>query len=187
MIIERVWAMPNGKTFTIKPIKELIKNELVEGVILDAFANDCSIKDIMAEKHKYISNDLDPAYQTDYHLDALEFFKQFESNSVDMVLYDPPYSPRQVSECYRELGQSVNWQTTQASYWGDQKKEIARILKCNGKVITFGWNSGGIGKTKGFDITKILLVPHGGWHNDTVCTVEVKKKTVPIHKQLKLF
>ena len=27
-----------------------------------------------------------------------------------------------------------------------------------------------------FDIEEILLVPHGGWHNDTICTVERKAK-----------
>ena len=25
-------------------------------------------------------------------------------------------------------------------------------------------------------IERILLVPHGGWHNDTICTVEVKTR-----------
>lgn len=64
--------------------------------------------------------------------------------------------------------------TTQSSFWSNQKKEIARIVKKGGKVITFGWNSGGIGKSYGFEITKILLVPHGGWHNDTICVVEEK-------------
>ena len=42
------------------------------------------------------------------------------------------------------------------------------------KNITFGWNSGGIGYKYGFEIKRILMVPHGGWHNDTICTVEVK-------------
>jgi len=166
--------MPNSKTFKIKPIKDLIKNELAEGTILDPFANEFSIKDLMTDKQTYITNDLDTAYETDYHLDALDFFQQFSDESIDMVLYDPPYSPRQVSECYKSLGQTVNMQTTQSSYWGNQKKEIARILKPGGKVITFGWNSGGIGKSNGFEITKILIVPHGGWHNDTICTVETK-------------
>jgi hypothetical protein len=174
MIIERKWSMPNSKTFKVKPIKELIESELIEGVILDPFANECSITSLMQNKHKYITNDLDETYETDYHMDALEFLKQFEDNSVDMILYDPPYSPRQVSECYKSLGQTVNMQTTQASYWGNQKKEIARVVKSGGKVITFGWNSGGIGKKNGFEISKILLVPHGGWHNDTICTVEIK-------------
>lgn len=174
MIIDRRWSMPNSKTFKIKPIKELIKSELIsKGVILDPFANECFIKEIINTKDiKYISNDLDKAYDTDYHMDALDFLKQFKDNSIDMALYDPPYSPRQVSECYKTLNQTVDMKTTQASYWSNQKKEISRILKQGGKVITFGWNSGGIGKKYGLEINKILLVPHGGWHNDTICTVE---------------
>lgn len=175
MIIERAWSMPNSNTFTIKPIKELIKSELVEGVIIDPFANEASIREVMTDKQQYITNDLNTDYDTDYHMDALDFLKLFEDNSVDMVLYDPPYSPRQVSEVYKSLGKTVNMQTTQASYWSNQKKEIARIVKPNGKVITFGWNSNGIGKTRGFEIKRILLVAHGGWHNDTICTVEIKK------------
>ena len=27
----------------------------------------------------------------------------------------------------------------------------------------------------GFEIEEILLVPHGGWHNDTIVTVERKQ------------
>jgi|SRR5690625_4549969 len=168
--------MPNSRTFRIKPIRELIESELVEGIVLDPFANEMSIKEVMTDRHKFISNDIDTQYDTDYHLDALDFLKQFDDQSVDMILYDPPYSPRQVSEVYKKMDRVVNMQTTQASYWGNQKKEISRVLKPNGKVITFGWNSGGIGKVNGFEIKRILLVPHGGWHNDTLCTVEVKVK-----------
>ena len=107
-------------------------------------------------------------------MDALDFLKTFQNESVDGVLYDPPYSPRQVTECYQGVGMNVTSETTRASFWGNQKKEISRIVKPGGKVITFGWNSGGIGRKYGFEITRILLVPHGGWHNDTICTVEVK-------------
>ena len=63
---------------------------------------------------------------------------------------------------------------TQSSFYGDRKKEVARIVKPKGIVISFGWNSGGIGKTLGFKIEEILLVAHGGAHNDTICTVERK-------------
>jgi hypothetical protein len=69
---------------------------------------------------------------------------------------------------------SVNMQTTQSSFWGNIKKEISRIIKKDGIVISFGWNSNGIGKTKGFIIEEILLVAHGGNHNDTICVVERK-------------
>lgn len=63
---------------------------------------------------------------------------------------------------------------TQASYWSEQKKLIGEIVKPNGFVISFGWNSGGVGKKNGFEIIEILLVAHGGSHNDTICTVERK-------------
>lgn len=166
ILIERVWAMPNKNTFDVKPIHDLIAEEITDGTWIDPFAN--------KNKFANITNDLNPAYDTDYHLDALDFLKLFDSNSVDGVLYDPPYSPRQVSECYNDVGYNVTWDTTKASFWGNHKREISRIVKLGGKVITFGWNSGGIGYKYGFEIQRILLVPHGGWHNDTICTVEVK-------------
>lgn len=165
MIINRVWQMPNSKTFQIKPIREIIE-KYAFGKIIDPFANSNTLATI--------TNDLDTQYDTNYHLDATEFLKMFETGSVDTVLYDPPYSPRQVAECYKQLGRSVNMETTQASYWAKQKAEIGRIVKSGGIVITCGWNSGGIGKKHGFEIVEILLVAHGGWHNDTIVTVEKK-------------
>jgi 16S rRNA G966 N2-methylase RsmD len=159
--------MPNKNTFEIAPIKALLEEEVdLNKYWIDPFAN--------RNKIASVTNDLSMDYDTDYHLDALDFLKMFENSSVDGVLYDPPYSPRQVSECYNDVGYTVTWDTTKASFWGNHKREISRIVKIGGKVITFGWNSGGIGYKYGFEIERILLVPHGGWHNDTICTVEVK-------------
>lgn len=163
--INREWAMPNSNTFSIKPIRELIERYL-SGTIIDPFANQ--------NKLATITNDLDPQYDTDYHMDATEFLKMLDNNSADVILWDPPYSPRQIMECYKKFNMTVNMQTTQASYWSKQKEQIARIVKPNGIVITCGWNSGGIGKKYGFKIIEILLVAHGGWHNDTIVTVERK-------------
>ena len=172
--INRVWAMPNKYTFSINPVAELIKRHLF-GVSIDPFAN----KNRMAT----ITNDLDPAVEADYCMDALDFLKTFNYASIDTVLFDPPYSVRQVSECYKALGKTVNMQTTQASFWANLKKEIGRITKPGSIVISCGWNSGGIGKKLGFEIIEILLVPHGGPHNDTIVTVEKKKH----RKQIQIF
>lgn len=165
MIISRAWAMPSHHTFDIPPIKYLIEKYNRPNSI-DPFAN----KNRIAQ----FTNDIDPIYNCEFNLDAIDFLKKWPDESIDLVLYDPPYSPRQVSECYTKLGKTVNMKTTQASYWSDQKKEIGRIVKPGGLNITFGWNSGGIGKKYGFEIVEILMVAHGGWHNDTICTVEVK-------------
>lgn len=158
--------MPSKNTFSIKPIRELLDEEMTDGIWIDPFAN--------TSKLATITNDLNPEYGTDYNMDALDFLKMFGNESVDGVLYDPPYSPRQVSEHYKHFGYEVTQEDTRMSFWSKHKREISRIVKHDGKVITFGWNSGGIGKKYGFTITRILLVPHGGAKNDTICTVEVK-------------
>lgn len=169
MIIKRVWQMPNSNTFMIPGIKKLIMKYYHKNSI-DPFANKNRIASI--------TNDLDPQYNTDYNLDAIEFLKTFKDATIDLVLYDPPYSARQISECYKALNMSVNMETTQGSYWSKQKAQIGRITVPGGIVISFGWNSGGIGTKYGFEIIEILLVPHGGAHYDTIVTVERKINTL---------
>lgn len=167
--MNRVWEMPNHYTFDIKCIKNFISRYNKPNILsIDPFAN----KNRIAK----ITNDLDPLIGTDYCMDALDFLKMFDSNSVDLVLFDPPYSPRQVSECYKKFGRTVNMQTTQASFWSNMKIEIGRIVKIDGYALSFGWNSGGIGMKRGFQIEEILMVAHGGQHNDTICTAERKIK-----------
>ncbi len=64
MKIERKWAMPNKWTFTIKPIKELLKEE-VSGEYADPF---CGLN-----SPARITNDINPDVLADYHMDALDF------------------------------------------------------------------------------------------------------------------
>jgi hypothetical protein len=172
--INRIWQMPNKHTFSIKPIGNLL-DKYIDKKDIETDGSFVSI-DPFANKNQYaqITNDLDPQYNTTKNMDATEFLNTFEDDSVDIILYDPPYSTRQVSEVYKKFGMTVNMQTTQNTYWVKQKQAIARIAKEGAYVITCGWNSGGIGKTLGFEIQEILLVPHGGWHNDTIITVEKK-------------
>jgi len=127
--INRVWAMPNKNTFSIKPIGVLIGRHIY-GKSIDPFAN--------SNRLATTTNDLDPDFDTDHHLDALDFLKLFEDESIDVVLFDPPYSPRQVSECCKGLDKAVNMQTTQASFWGNMKKEIALSEKKRDLAILNG-------------------------------------------------
>lgn len=166
MTIDRFWAMPSKNTFSIPAFRSLIEQYRKEGVSIDPFAN--------TARMAAITNDLDTAYDTDYHMDATDFLTMFADQSVDFVLYDPPFSSRQVSECYRRLGRTVNMETTQNSYWRRHKEQISRIVKPEGIVISFGWNSGGIGLKYGFEKLHIRLVCHGGNHNDTIAVVERK-------------
>jgi hypothetical protein len=149
IIITREWAMPNLRTFQIKPIRKIIKKYKKEGVWIDPFPYP-------------------------YKQDALEFLSKIESNCIDGVLFDPPYSPRQLKECYNSLGLTLH--DTKSSVWKSWKDEIVRVIKIGGLSLSFGWSSNGLGKERGFEIIEILLVAHGGNHNDTICVVEKKIK-----------
>lgn len=130
MRIERIWAMPNKNTFSIKPIHDLLMEEIDHSLLwIDPFAN--------GSKMASVTNDLNPKFDTDYHLDAVEFLQLFEDESVDGVLYDPPYSPRQIKECYEGAGQKCTTETTQAAFWSKQKSEIGRIVKGGGQGSLF--------------------------------------------------
>lgn len=166
MTIERKWAMPSAWTFSIRPINALLQEEMTEGTWIDPFSG--------RHSPATIRNDLNPANEADYHMDALQFLSMFPDESVDGILFDPPYSPRQVRECYDNISGGLKWDG-KVSFWSDAKNECARILRPSGKVICFGWNSMGLGLKRGFEMQRILLVPHGGSRNDTICTVERKK------------
>jgi hypothetical protein len=169
--ISRIWAMPNKWTFTIKPIANLINEEVTNGVWIDSFCGKYS--------PATITNDVNPEIPADYHLDALEFLKQMETESAKGVFFDPPYSITQASECYKKYGkEKLEINVSNMKYWAECKNEIARIIKSKGKVICCGWNSMGLGKGRGFKMNRILLVPHGGSKNDTIVTVEIKQKSL---------
>ena len=179
LIIERKWAMPNKHTFTIKPIKNFIYNCIMENgkinkelFIIDPFAGEWSIAYGFKNKR---TNDLNPKVRSGEHKDALNFLESFRSETFNVVLFDPPYSPRQIKEQYESVGLNTqNGELTKSTFYSNLKNEIARITVPGGKVFCCGWNSGGIGKSRGFELKEILLVAHGGWHNDTIVTYETK-------------
>ncbi|WP_232540786.1 hypothetical protein [Lysinibacillus fusiformis] len=171
LTMDRTWNMPNKNTFEIHSIQELLTEELQGGLIIDPFANNNSFA--------HLTNDLNTKYETDFHMDALEFLKLFDDESVDVVLFDPPYSPRQIKEAYESVGlDTQGGQLTRSSYWSNLKREISRILRVGGKAISCGWNSGGMNNNDVFHINRIRLVAHGGNHNDTIATVSVKTKKI---------
>lgn len=163
MRIERIWAMPNAWTFSIKPIAKLLEEEVSAGLWCDPYCGK------NGGKYAQVTNDLAQG-----GIDGVEFLKSFPDNHFDGILLDPPYSLRQVSEHYKKAGIAVTGWHTSAGNTSALKNEAARVLKDGGKVICFGWNSMGLGKNRGFKMERILLVPHGGSKNDTIVTVELK-------------
>jgi hypothetical protein len=168
MEINRAWAMPSKDTFTIKPISELLKRYVGDGKgWIDPFAGENSPAEV--------TNDHNPEKPTLHHLEAEEFVNLFEDNQFIGGLFDPPYSYRQVSEHYKVLGKKATQVDTSTRFYNRVLNPLADRIKVGGFCISFGWNTNAMGKNRGFEIVEILIVAHGGHHNDTLVTVEVKK------------
>jgi len=170
MQINRKWAMPSSDTFDVPPIGEFVKSYLRQSkVSVDPFARN--------KRWATYTNDLNPTTEAEYHLDVAEFLKMLVEKEVkaDLVIFDPPYSPRQVKEMYSGFGKPVSIEDTQMVTIRKTSREyIRQILDVNGIFLSFGWNSAGMGRERGFEIIEILLVAHGSFHNDTICMAEKK-------------
>lgn len=166
--IHRIWAMPNAETFSVPPIGEFVRRYLhTSKVSIDPFARN--------KRWATYTNDLNPETQAEYHMDVLVFAKKLlaEGKSADLLIFDPPYSPTQIKMSYESIGlKNENKDFQRVGRWSDEKAIFAQILLPDSVVLSFGWNSVGMGKELGFEIEEIMLICHGGGHNDTICMAE---------------
>lgn len=166
MNVERVWAMPHRYTFRVPVIAAFLAKFMNPVACwVDPFCGPTS--------PALVRNDLDTSVSHAHsHTDGLLFLQSLVSASTDGVLFDPPYSAEQALRVYHTKYKGrAGW----AEYIAKCHDEIGRIVKPGGHAITFGWNSNGIGKRRGFALTDVLLVAHGACHPmDTIVTHEVK-------------
>ena len=165
MIISKVWAMPNKWTFEIKPIKELLTRYNVGDGWVDPFCGNSILCEYRNDHNLENKN-------AQYHLEADDFCKQLLGKHKGVV-FDPPYSYRQVSEHYKFCGMKASQKDTSSQFYN---RVMNAICDKADTAISFGWNSNGFGKNRGFEQIEILLIAHGGHHNDTICVVERRIK-----------
>jgi len=172
----REWEMPSHDTLSIHPIRCFAMRYLINSkVSVDPFARNSRLATYR--------NDLNPDTAAEYHMDALEFLSKLATDGVkaDVIIFDPPYSSRQVAECYAQIGRKTTQEDTQGKSWKDWKAAVVPVCAEGAIVLSFGWNTNGMGKKNGFEIIEIMTVAHGGVHNDTICVAE---KMTPKEKTL---
>lgn len=160
--------MPSADTFDCEPIKGFVQKYLMQSkVSVDPFARN--------KRWATYTNDLNPDTAADYHMDATEFLDWQAACLIkaDLVIVDPPYSPRQVKECYNSIGMKMAQEDALLGLTRKRLKTAINLITNPGAIaLTFGWNTVGMGK--GWEQIEILLVCHGSDHNDTICVAERK-------------
>lgn len=156
-----------------------INNDLSERIvsnihICDPFSNN---KTIRRQGTTMVTNDLNPSYDSDYHLDANDFGELMykKQKMFDLVLFDPPYSLRQLKDCYEGVGKNLpHWQTQ--NMWGRAKDALGNCVGPGGYVISFGWSSHGFGMARGFEKQEIHNFEQAGKDGRYNIQVVVEKK-----------
>jgi hypothetical protein len=166
----RCFAMPSAETFSVRPIGDFVRRFMaVSNVSVDPFARN--------RGWATYTNDINPHTSAQSHQDAEAFLTDLAGKNInaDLVLFDPPYSPRQIMEHYQAAGLTVTQEDTQsARLFRRVRNAIDRIVSPGGVVLSFGWQSVGMGVNRGYELFETMLVTHGGAHNDTICIAERK-------------
>jgi hypothetical protein len=167
--IAREWGMPTADTFDCPPIATFVQKYLQESNrSVDPFARN--------KQWATVTNDLNPDTAADHHEDAAVFLRGLvkRGERFDLVIFDPPYSPRQIKECYDGIGKKMEQMDAFRTHWKPERDAIIDLMDVGGVVLSFGWNSNGMGRKRMFRIEEMLIVAHGPGHNDTICMAERK-------------
>jgi len=166
------YQQPTKKyTFEMPRIKEWTEKRS-QGRVLNLFAGKTKLN--IDEMRVDASNEFAP----DYHGDCREFIKMATNTSevYDVVLLDPPYTWRKSKEKYEGymIGQ-----------YPRLKDELLPIMSSTGRVISYGWDTVGMGKLRGFKKVGLCVVCHGGDSRDTLIIVEDRIELVDIQRKIK--
>jgi len=156
---------PRRYTFEAPKVK-LWTEQQCKGKVLNLFAG----KTILNVDEVRV--DIDPLMPADYRIDAYNFVERWaelvkdnKQNKFDTIILDPPWNYRKAREKYegRWIGKLTK-----------VKNLLPQILNDGGRVISWGYSTVGMSKSRGFKKLAICLVTHSGDHNDSIGLVEEK-------------
>jgi hypothetical protein len=146
---------PKRYTFEQPKLKEWVES-YCKGKVLNLFAGRVIMN---CDEYRV---DMNPEMPADYHGDAYKFVLNTDLK-FDTVIWDPPYSLRKSREKYegRHIGKDTKI-----------KNILNRIINPEGRVISMGYSSTGMSKSRGYKKIALCVICHNGNHDDTIGVVE---------------
>ena len=152
--MERIFEMPRKWTFQMPKLRGWVETRL-EGEVLNLFGGVTEL--VHPHSGNVIINDNHPDIIADLKKDACDLSQwQGLQGKFDTVVFDPPYSDFQAVKTY---GVKKAQKVTHA------RDVVEYVLRPGGRVISLGFNSTGMGASRGFKKEALLLVNCGGSHN----------------------
>ena len=153
---------PARYTFEMPQLKAWVE-QWCRGQTLNLFGGKIRLK-----IDEEISNDIDTTMPTIHHMDAMQLVDSWTGPPFDTIVLDPPYNLRKAREKYngRFIGSFTKI-----------KDHLIPIMAERARVISLGYDTVGMSRRRGFHKIAIVVVCHGGDHNDTLGVVEERTNT----------
>jgi hypothetical protein len=156
----------NQWTFQMPKLRKWVEGKL-EGDVLNLFGGMTKLSH--PSGGLIIHNEIREDIEADYHRDSYDLTQWADSvGRYHTVVFDPPFSAHQAVVSY---GVKKAQQVTHA------RDVVEYVLRPGGRVISLGFNSTGMSKSRGFTKEHILLVHCGASHNDYITVVERRNPT----------
>lgn len=155
--------MPRKYTFQMPKVRKWIEDRL-EGDVLNLFGG--VVRLTPPQGRVIIHNDLNPALldSGDLNRDACDLAQWRDlASRFDTVVFDPPFSAHQAV---------VSYGVKRAQRVTHARDVVEFVLRPGGRVISLGFNSTGMGDSRGFQKESLALVNGGGSHNDIILLSE---------------
>jgi hypothetical protein len=154
-------------TFEVPQIRELVESWLA-GQVLNA----CAGKSTLDHDGPIHRNDIDPDRDVDTHHDVRELDDHLGHDRFDTVVFDPPYTAEMAERHYdgHHIGRKL-----------EPRGSIANVTAPGGHVLTFGYNSDGLGGWYGWEriATYYFRTPNFSGH-DICLAVDRKGGSAPV-------
>lgn len=145
-------------TFEYPRAREFVEDRL-EGRVLNA----CAGKTKLDHDGEIVRNDLNEERDADVHVDVADIASHLPRESFDTVVFDPPFDDLQAADKY----DSLRADSVLAAF-----DQFVELVKPQGTVITFGWNSWGMRSHASFDREETVLFQRGPVKRDVIATVD---------------
>ena len=149
---------PKKYTFQQPKLREWTEKQC-KGKVLNLFAGTTKLN------VDEVRVDIDKNVPADYYMEAFEFvnFAKEQGMKFDTIVLDPPYNLRKSREKYggRYIGSFTKI-----------KNALLPLMNDGCIVISYGYDTVGMSKCRGFEKIGVCVVCHNGDHNDTLCVVE---------------
>lgn len=175
------FSNPHIRKVIDRILNEVMFNTCGNGIVCDPFARAAFTNHLP----NCITNDLNKEFNTDFNLEFKEFAYTIQGRgfSIDLLLFDPPYSLRQLKDCYDGIGKDLElWQTH--NMWKEGKDELAKMMPSGSYAISLGWTTAGFGKKRGFEKTEIHVFEQAAREDRYSLLLTVERK---VQQTLKEF